>query len=192
MCCTGGSTDCGAAGARASQPQCFLQGFQHANHLRLSIHHPHLFWLADPADRRMLTRAAAVCAGAGAEPSHMSRKATMNVATLCSVALFAVCIAAILWIACLTDQAHNGVLIGNNQLCGSWDGGELRIGLFKPEPPLYLRFPGEAERWSLLPPFNLSLWLPLSLSLVLPTVWAIRHRRATRVRGFPIEVPQVR
>ena len=111
----------------------------------------------------------------------------LKVATLCSVALFAACMAATVWLACFENHAHNGVLIGNKELSASWDGGELRIALFEPEPPLYMRFPGEADRRPRLPSFTLSLWLPLVLSLALPTAWAIRHRRATRTRGFPIQ-----
>jgi hypothetical protein len=68
------------------------------------------------------------------------------------------------WIACFENHAHNGMLVG--ELSASWDGGEFRIALFEPEPPLYLRFPGEAERSPRLPSFTLSLWPPLILSLV--------------------------
>ena len=104
----------------------------------------------------------------------------MKLATICSLILLVSCVAIGIWAGCFQRHAHGGVVVGNKELCAVWDGGNLLIGLFEPEPPLPDSLGN--KHWPPLPSYVISVWPACIISLVLPIISILRAR--SRRRGF--------
>jgi hypothetical protein len=89
--------------------------------------------------------------------------------------------------------------VGNKELVGFRERIDFRVASVEP-PPVFVMWTraatareraavdeawGRPKHWLRIPEFNLSLWWPIMLSLVLPATWVMRRRRHSPA-GFPV------